>query len=132
LLAALAVAALAIVVGSLLRRPIGGAYPSTLEAHLFDRERLGPGRALAALVLVTGLYAGFRRFEAPLRRFVGPVLVPLGQASLYVYIVQAMLTFVLVDRTQADPLVAVAITGAMIATVTVMVRRRWLFGLIPR
>ncbi|HET9626277.1 MAG TPA: OpgC domain-containing protein [Kofleriaceae bacterium] len=131
-LGALAAASVAIVVGSLLRMPVGAAYPTALETRLFDRERLGPGRAAAALVLVTGLYALVRRFEAPLVRTVGRVLVPLGQASLYVYIVQSMITFVLVDRTQANPAVAAAITGAVIATVTVMVRRRWLFAIIPR
>jgi hypothetical protein len=127
-----AVASLAIIVGSLLRLPGHHGYPTHLENLLFDRNRMGPARLVCALILVGSLYALVRRFAAQLVPTIGKLLVPLGQASLYVYIVQAMLTFVLVDRTQADPLVAVAITGAMIATVTVMVRRRWLFGLIPR
>jgi hypothetical protein len=129
---ALGAASIAIVVGSLARLPVGSAYPTLIESHLFDRERLGPGRLVAALILVGGLYAVVRRFEAPLARTVGRLFIPLGQASLYVYIVQSMLTFGLVDRGQANPWLAAAISAAVIGGVWIAVRRRWLFQIIPR
>ena len=129
---ALGAASIAILVGSLARLPVGSSYPTMLETHLFDRDRLGPGRLVAALILVGGMYALVRRFEAPLVRTVGRLFIPLGQASLYVYIVQSMLTFALVDRHQATPWLAAAISAAMIGVVWLAVRGRWLFQIIPR
>jgi hypothetical protein len=131
-LAVAAAASLAILAGSLLRLPVGGVYPTRLEGYAFDRDRLGPARLACAIVLVATLYAVVRRFEAPLLRTVGRLLVPLGQASLYVYILQSMLTFVLVDRSMTDPWLAVAINAAMVGFVWLMVRNRVLFRIIPR
>jgi fucose 4-O-acetylase-like acetyltransferase len=83
-------------------------------------------------VVVATLYALVRRFEAPLLRTIGKLFVPLGQASLYVYLVQSMLTFVLVDRSMTDPWRAVAINAAMVGFVWLMVRNRILFRIVPR
>jgi hypothetical protein len=58
--------------------------------------------------------------------------VPLGQASLYVYIAQSMLTFVLVNRSMANPWLAAVTTVAMVGLVWIMVRNRVLFRIIPR
>ena len=60
------------------------------------------------------------------------LFIPLGQASLYVYIVQSMFTFVLVNRAQANPWLAAAISAGMIGAVWLAVRRRFLFQIIPR
>ncbi|HET7500510.1 MAG TPA: OpgC domain-containing protein [Kofleriaceae bacterium] len=127
-----AVASVAIIAGSLVRLPVGGVPPTRLEGYVFDHDLLGPGRYVCAVVLVSSLYLGVRAFEARLVPTIGKLLVPLGQASLYVYIVQSLLTFVLVDPTLATPYVAAAITAALIAGVWVLVRRRILFGVIPR
>jgi hypothetical protein len=125
-------ASLAIIAGSLLRLPVDGVYPTRLEGYAFDRDRLGPARLACAIVVVATLYGLVRRFEAPLVRTIGKLFVPLGQASLYVYLVQSMLTFVLVDRLMADPWRAVAINAAMVGFVWLMVRNRILFRIIPR
>lgn len=130
--AAAAAASLAIVVGSLVRWPVHGLYRTHLEDHLFERDRLGPGRAVCALILVASMYGLVRRFEAPLVRTIGRLLVPLGQASLYVYIVQSLFTFVLVDRAEAEPWLAVAINAAMVGIIWIMVKNRVLFRVIPR
>lgn len=127
-----AAASLAILAGSLLRLPVHGVPPSRLEGVLFERNRLGPGRIASAVVLVASLYALVRRFEARLVPTIGRLLVPLGQASLYAYIVQSMLTFVLVNRSMANPWLAVATNVAMIGLVWIMVRNRVLFRIIPR
>lgn len=132
ILAVAAAASLAIIAGSLVRLPVGGVYPTRLEGYIFDRDRLGPGRLACAVVVVATLYAVVRRFEVPLLRTVGRLFVPLGQASLYVYIMQSMLTFVLVNRSMTDPWLAVAINAAMVGFVWLMVRNRVLFRIIPR
>jgi hypothetical protein len=127
-----AIAAIAIIAGSLLRFPVHGSYPTRLEGFVFERNRLGPGRVVCAVALVSALYALARRFETALLTAVGRLFVPLGQASLYVYIVQSLLTFVLVDRALADPWRATALSLAMVGLVWVMVDRRFLFRIIPR
>jgi len=132
ILVAGAVASFAIIIGSVLRLPIDGIYPTRLEGYAFDRNRLGPGRAACAVVLVATLYAAIRTFEAPLVRTIGALFVPLGQASLYVYIVQSLATFVLVDDAMANLGLALAINLALIGAVWLMVKYRVWFGVIPR
>jgi fucose 4-O-acetylase-like acetyltransferase len=78
------------------------------------------------------MYAYIRLSEARLVRTAGKIFIPLGQNSLYVYIVQSMLTFVLVDRALADPWVALGTNLAVVALVWLLVRYRVLFGIIPR
>jgi len=132
LLAVAAAASVAIIAGSLIRLPVHGLYPTRLEGYAFDRNRLGPARIACAIVLVTSLYALIRAFEARLVPTIGRLFVPLGQASLYVYIVQSMLTFVLVNRSMANPWLAVASNVAMVGLVWIMVKNRVLFRIIPR
>jgi hypothetical protein len=132
LVAGAALAVIAIIAGSLLRLPVHGVYRTRLEAHAFDRDRLGPARIVCALVLVISLYALVRTFETRLAPTIGRFLVPLGQASLYVYIVQSVLTFVLVNRVMSNPWLAMATTAAMMGLVWIMVRNRVLFRIIPR
>ncbi|HEU4733734.1 MAG TPA: OpgC domain-containing protein [Kofleriaceae bacterium] len=127
-----AAAAVAIIAGSLVRLPVGGVYPTRLEGYVFEHDLLGPGRFACAVVLIGSLYALVGAFEARLVPTIGKVLVPLGQASLYVYIVQSMATFVLVDTTMASPYLAAAITLALVGGVWLLVTRRVLFGIIPR
>jgi len=129
---AAALGSLVIVVGSLLRLPGHGGYPTHLENLIFDRNRMGPARLLCALVLVGSMYALVRRFEAQLVPTIGKLLVPLGQASLYVYIMQSMLTFVLVDRLLGNPWLAAGASAAMVGFVWLMVKHRVLFRVIPR
>ena len=103
-----------------------------LEIWLFERERLGPARIVCALILVGSLYALVRAYRDKLVPSLGKLFIPLGQNSLYVYIVQSMLTFILVDRTMVNPWLAVASNLAMVALVWLMVKKRVLFGVIPR
>ncbi|HWU89028.1 MAG TPA: OpgC domain-containing protein, partial [Kofleriaceae bacterium] len=94
--------------------------------------RLGPARIACALVVVATLYAYARIFEDRLVRTAGRIFVPLGQHSLYVYILQSMLTFLLVDRAMADPWLALLTNLAVLGLVWVFVQNRVLFRIIPR
>jgi hypothetical protein len=132
IIAGAAAASCAVVVGSLVRLAGDGAHVTRLEADAFERDRLGPARIACAVVLVASLYALVRAFQARLVPTIGKLFVPLGQASLYVYIVQSMLTFALVDRAMANPWLAVAINVAVVGLVWIMVRNRVLFRVIPR
>lgn len=128
--AALAVSG--IIVGSLVRFPEGHHYSTHFEGFAFDRDRLGPGRAACAVVFVASLYMLARTFEQRLVPTVGRLLIPLGQASLYVYIVQSIATFTLVDRTLDDPWQALVITTTVVVAIWLMVKHRVLFRVIPR
>jgi hypothetical protein len=122
----------AIVVGSLVRLPGDHGYATRLESFAFERDRLGPARIACGVALIGSLYALVRAFQARLVPTIGKVFVPLGQASLYVYIVQSMLTFLLVNRAMANPWLAAATSVAMIGLVWIMVKYRVLFRVIPR
>lgn len=122
----------AILVGSAVRTLVPESARPRLEIWLFDTERAGPARIACAIVLIGSMYALFRAFQDKLLPTLGKLLVPLGQSSLYVYIVQSLLTFVLVNRTMASPWLALVSNLAMVALVWLLVKNRVLFGIIPR
>ena len=59
----------------------------------FENNRLGVLRPFAAPVSVAGTYFLVRRFEEPIVRTVGKVLIPFGKNSLYVYVAQSFVVF---------------------------------------
>ena len=126
------IASLAIVLGSLARPREHGFYPTELEQFLFDRHRLGVGRIASALVLFPTLYALIRALGWRGMETLGRFFVPLGQASLYVYILQSIGSYVLVDFQLANLWLAGAISGALIGALWLSVRYRVLWGIIPR
>lgn len=62
---------------------------------LFDKITLAPGRIVVAALWFLTLYLLFRRFEAPIVRRLGWLLLPLGRNSLFVYIAQSAWVFAL-------------------------------------
>lgn len=60
---------------------------------LFDKITLAPGRVMVAALWFTALYLLFRRFEDPINRVLGWLLLPLGRNSLFVYISQSAWVF---------------------------------------
>lgn len=127
-----AVLTVGILAASVVRLAVPVAKQPLLEVALFTRERLGPGRLACGLVVVSTLYAYARLYEDRLVRAVGWFLVPLGQSSLYVYIMQSMLTYLLVDPTLTNPWLALATSLAALALIWIFVKHRVLFGIIPR
>jgi len=107
--------------------------PAPVRAHplIFSKPRLGPGRiAIAGLWLFT-LYVLVKRFEPAVLKALGWLLIPLGQRSLYVYIVQALLLFWVNGIPTHDPVLASVSGAAAVAAVWWMIRARFLFGVIP-
>jgi hypothetical protein len=131
-LGAAAALSAAVLAASAVRARIPLAARPRLELLLWDRDRLGPARIACALVVVATMYGWARIFETGLARTAGRLLIPLGQSSLYVYILQSMLTFLLVDRTLDDPWLALATSLAAVALVWTFVTNRVLFRIIPR
>jgi hypothetical protein len=59
----------------------------------FENNRLGVLRPFAAPISVAGTYFLVRRFEEPIVRTIGKVLIPFGKNSLYVYVAQSFVVF---------------------------------------
>jgi hypothetical protein len=106
---------------------------SALYNSLFQNNRLGMLRPLLAPISAIGTYLLVRRFEEPLARTVGKVLLPLGRNSLYVYVAQSFVVFLV-------PLAFgprgfwfnTALDLTVIAAVWFGVRTRFLAFLLPR
>ncbi|CAA9528428.1 MAG: hypothetical protein AVDCRST_MAG30-3568 [uncultured Solirubrobacteraceae bacterium] len=120
-----------------------GAGPATREdwaAFQLDHYRktsLDPLRILAIGAMTAAVYIGFRRFERPIARTAGRVLLPLGRNSFYVFIVHVFLCLAVASvpplaGENAGDATAIAVQVACVAALWLMVRHRILFRWIPR
>jgi hypothetical protein len=116
----------------LLFRP-GIADDSLAYVRLFQNGRLGMLRPLLAPVSVAGTYFLIRHFEEPLVRTVGKVLIPFGRNSLYVYVAQSFVVFLIpfAFRSQGYVLNSV-LDFSVIALMWIGVRTKFLAFLIPK
>lgn len=111
-----------------------GAY-SWLYDHWYVRVFLQPGRLLDLVLVIVTSYAILTAFWKPINRAIGWLWIPLGQASLYVFIVHVFLTLAVanipgLDRTS---LVQGTVLHTVILALTyLMVRQKFLFSVIPR
>jgi hypothetical protein len=102
--------------------------------HLYQRTDLQPGRLLdLGLVLVTA-YALLTACWKPLNRVFGWFYVPLGTASLYVFIVHVFFVLAVANIPGLDRLSVwrgTLIHTLVLAAIWFMVRRKVLFKVIP-
>jgi hypothetical protein len=117
-----------------------GASATTLGTFdLYDKASLGIGRLAAFASVAVLVYSVLTVCWHPIERAVGWLLIPLGQASLYAYAVHL---FVIVLAYNVPPYVGSDQPGwelhntigqlVLVLLVWAMVKRRVLFGLIPR
>ena len=93
-----------------------------------------PGRLLNVLVLVVAAYAFLTAYWKPVERALGWFLIPLGRATLYVFIMHVVLIAVIANipaLRQGDILVNTAAYAVILGLLWVMVKKRVLFGIIP-
>lgn len=101
----------------------------------FLRPTLGAGRVLAVALLLVTAYALLTAYWRPLRRAVGWFLVPLGQATLYVFVLHVFFALVFANVPGLDRgnvLLDTVAQGVVLVLLWQMVRRRFLFSVIPR
>ena len=101
----------------------------------FDKLSLRPGRLFAFTVFFSVIYLAMTYFWEPLHKALGWFLMPLGQNSLYVYILHGFVIsifFNIPDYGNATPLVHTM--GHIVAAFTMwlLVKNRILFKVIPR
>lgn len=110
-----------------------------MHADWFAKNELRPGRVLNYAALLVVAYALLTRFWAPVARWFGWFFVPLGQASLYVFIVHLYVVLVISNvvpfgfaHDLPRILVATLVHTVALAVLWLMVRYQVLFGWIPR
>jgi hypothetical protein len=106
-----------------------------LYAEFFERTTLDVGRLLVVVVTLITLYGALTAFWRPVARVLGPVLVPLGQATLYVFILHVFFALVVANvpaLAQGTVLRGTLTHTVVLAALWLMVRTRFLFRLIPR
>lgn len=59
----------------------------------FDVIKLGPGRVLLFATCIIVAYHGVKHYEAQVNRWVGWFFLPLGQYSLFVYVLHSIIVF---------------------------------------
>jgi hypothetical protein len=113
--------------------------PNVLNESFF-KVPLRPWRLVAFLSVAIVAYTSATYLWVPLRRIVGWLMLPLGQAALYSYIVHFFLILLVYNLAPSISLLPWGASEAVftpilqIAVVTllwVLVRRRVLFGIIP-
>jgi hypothetical protein len=116
-----------------------GPWPTDLFGRLYDdyyvRVFLQGGRLIDLALAIVVVFAFLTAFWRPVNAAVGRVLVPLGQASLYVFVMHVFFVIAVanipgLDRTSAWQGLLVHV--AEIALAWVMVKREFLFSIVPR
>ena len=113
--------------------------PNTLNESFF-KVPLRPWRIVAFLSVAIMAYTTATYLWVPLRRVVGWLMLPLGQHALYSYIVHFFLILLVynlaplvaaVPGEGPDVLLTSLLQIAVVMLLWTMVRRRFLFGIIP-
>lgn len=113
--------------------------PSVLDESFF-KVPLRPARIFAFLSVAIFAYTTATYLWVPLRRVVGWLMLPLGQAALYCYIVHFFLIVLLYNLAPMlaslpteipEEVVNVAFQVAIVLLLWAMVKRRVLFGIVP-
>jgi len=113
-----------------------------LHHRFFDKNKLGILRIVNYACFLTFMYWCLTYFWQPINKAIGWLLIPLGQASLYVFIMHLILVVVVEAITQFSDVKPMYHTaniwfnslchlGAILA-LWVMVKREFLFKYVPR
>lgn len=106
-----------------------------LYFNYFQKYKLGPGRLLNVVVLFISIYALLTRCWEPCNRALGWFLIPLGQASLYVFFSHIFI-LILVENTPLPGYhnfwINTGIHTFAFTLVWLMVTKEFLFRWIPR
>ncbi|OQK15166.1 hypothetical protein AU255_18560 [Methyloprofundus sedimenti] len=114
---------------------IDPAYHHEIYMTWFQKNTLGLGRVLNNIVLFIVFYYALSHYWMPINKTLGWLLVPLGQASLYVFILHVYFIILFSNTSLPGYNNFFINTGIHLATILIiwaMVKYRVLFNLIPR
>lgn len=103
-------------------------------AHYFDKYSLGIGRLVLFYFWFAALYIVVRRYEKRFIKYAGWFFTPLGQNSLYVYIMHAVILFIFdlfVGRSLPIWL-NILVNTVFLLGIWALVKTKFLFKIIPR
>jgi len=119
-------------IGSIIQA-IDSFSQNTVYNHFFIDGRVGLLRPLIWLTVFAGLYFLVRRYEDMIVRTIGRILIPLGQNSLYVYIVESVFLFAIPYFLAPGSFIVNSLIEIVIVTATwFAVNKKFLFKIIPR
>ena len=100
----------------------------------FARTTLEPGRLIAVLCFLVTAYAVLTAYWMPVQRAVGWFLIPLGQATLYIFVLHVLFVVAVanVPALTSSVLLGTLTHAAVLAAFWLMVRKRFLFRVVPR
>lgn len=110
------------------------AFHRVYESY-FTRTHLGLGRLINVFLAVITLYALLTAYWKPINAALGWFLTPLGQASLYVFIMHVYFAVLIANipaLRDGSILLNTAAYTAVLAALWLMVKRRFLFTWVPR
>lgn len=105
-----------------------------LNEQYFSKSQLGLGRLLNVVVLFISIYALLTVCWQPINKALGWFLIPLGQASLYVFFVHIFLLLAIMNTplpAYNDFWVNTAVHVSLLAVIWLMVKKEFLFRWIP-
>ncbi|OOB92290.1 OpgC domain-containing protein [Rathayibacter sp. VKM Ac-2630] len=108
---------------------------SSIYSVAFERTTLDPGRVLNVLLVTVTGYALLSLLWKPIHRLLGWFLIPLGQATLYVFVMHVLFVLIVANLPFLDRGSIVIDSLAyvvVLALLWVMVKTRFLFGIVPR
>lgn len=109
--------------------------PTALDERFF-KVALRPWRLVAFAAVGIVLYTVTTYFWVPIRRALGWLLLPLGQHALYAYIVHFFLILLIYNliplfQPQASELLSTTLQLILVMVLWLMVKKRFLFRIIP-
>lgn len=110
-------------------------YYSWIYSHFFERTILGTGRFFNTLIVLGVLFAFLNKWWEPCRRLLGWLLIPLGRATLYIFIVHVIFVMLIHNieiLNHGNLLINTAAQVAAVLSIWFMVQKKVLFGIIPR
>ena len=112
---------------------IKNASTNTIYDSLFLHGRIGLLRPLIALLVFAGLFAFVFTYERQIMKHFGKLLVPFGQNSLYVYIMQSLCLFIVPFWIRSSSFwVNSLIELSIVAAIWISLKYKFLFKIIPR
>lgn len=104
-----------------------------LRMEDFHKEQLPLSRFVLFLLWFWASFFIVKRFEKPIIKYTGWLLIPFGTNSLYVYTVHAIIVFfVHLYFVETIPILNFLITAGVIGLIYLGVRTKFLFSVIPR
>ena len=114
---------------------IGAQTYADMYLTWFNKTTLGLGRLLNNAALFVTVYVLLSRYWYFFNRAIGWLVIPLGQASLYVFTLHVY-AILLINNTpipaQQSFLLNTLVHAGTVLTIWTMVRHKFLFGWIPR